>query len=144
MTATWSWEVLCQNNIPADLDIDLNGNSSFNNGKISSEASLLSNFILSNLISQIDYQLNGSLRANADVTTSRRQSRTYDSETTYTLDQVNFDRTTYEIQSGTVQLTTKGNFNNGGSFDRSATLVFNGNGSATLTLDNGTVYTINF
>lgn len=143
--ADWEWALVCTNQIPTGIELEYSLESDLAKAKITADNLLIGDFLLDNLLGQNNYTLNGDIAsASSMTTTGRGGSKSFTTSTDYVVQNIEFDRSTYEIQGGSLKLTTKGNGQNGGSFNRTATLVFNGNQSGTLTLDNGNVYTINW
>ena len=53
------------------------------------------------------------------------------------------DKSTYNANSGVLEIEMEGTVNNGTTFTRTATMTINTNNTASIILDNGTSYTIN-
>ncbi|MCI4670046.1 MAG: hypothetical protein MRZ79_18055 [Bacteroidia bacterium] len=142
---SWAYEILCINNIPTQIDYGLTSTNSYDGSNVDVSCNGIGDFLLENLISNLDYKLGGTYTSSASASTiGRRNSLSYTSTSVYTLQSLEFDRTTFEIQGGTATFKVNGTVNNGAPIDRGGTLEFNGDDTATLTLDNGAVYLISF
>lgn len=143
MTADWGWEVICAGIVPSQLDMEMGGTSSFTGNSVTSNLQVDANFVLSNVVSSDPYAIDGTIVLAGDVTTAtRRGTRSVTSEADYVCTNLELDRDSHEILSGTMTVTLSGSNTAGNSFNRTATLVFNGSNTATLTLDNGMVYNL--
>lgn len=76
--------------------------------------------------------VNGNYNRDGSQTSKVRNKNVFTSKVTMTLTSLVVDKATRVIQSGTANVTVTGNNTNGRSFSYTATIVFNGNQSATL------------
>jgi hypothetical protein len=141
--SVWTWAVNCTGNIPTSISFTLSGSSNYDGTNLDLEAILGGNATLSGFGSGGNYILDGLLTrvGNGSLVTERR-SKAFSSELYLDFDALNISKTTNEILSGTASLTLNGAVVDGVSYARTGSIVFNGGGSATLTLDNGAVFTL--
>ncbi len=145
LSSTWSWKITCAGLLPQTFEASASGNSSYNSAKVTSTSTLSVDCTVDNIVSNDDYLFDGSINFDQDASIiGRRANRALASQTNYDCNQLTIDRDTYEILSGTMSIDLAGSFNSGGTFSRGASLAFQGGGVATLTLDNGAVFTITF
>ena len=99
-------------------------------------------FIVSNLTAGYNnYLLNGSCSRTGSQTVKIDVEREFSSTINFVMEDISIDKTSYEILGGSAEVTITGT-SNSASFDMEGSIVFNGNKSATLTI-NGIVYEIN-
>ena len=141
--ASWDWIVNCQGLVPTDIDFNLMGKSAFDGSRLQMNASIPGQVNISNLITGTEYILNGMLSRNGNSTLSTaKEDKQFSSDITFTLIDIKIDKEDYSISSGVIEVTLGGAVTDGGAYDRTGTLTFNGDGTATLVLDNGNSYTI--
>ncbi len=98
-------------------------------------------FIISNLIAGYNnYLLNGSCSRTGSQTVKVDVEREFSSTINFVMEDISIDKTSYEILGGSAEVTITGT-SNSVSFDMQGSIVFNGNKSATLTI-NGIIYEI--
>lgn len=98
-------------------------------------------FIITNLtVGYNNYLLNGSCSRTGSQTVKVDIEREFSSTINFVMEDISINKTSYEILGGSAEVTITGTSNNA-SFDMQGSIVFNGNKSATLTI-NGIVYEI--
>jgi hypothetical protein len=119
------------------------GSSTFEGPRLAWTATHGGSFTVSNLlVSEANYIVNGSMTRNAAGTiTSRRRSENYTSTIVHSWTDINVNKDSRSIVSGTGTVNYSGSIA-GNTITRTGTIVYNGNGTATLTLDNGNVFNI--
>lgn len=143
-TANWNWVVNCDsNNAYNNVVFTESGNSSFDGPRIAWTATHGGTFTVSNLlVSEANYVVNGNMTRNANGTISaRRRSENYTCTVVHNWTNINVNKDSRSIVSGTGTVNYTGSMA-GNTITRTGTLVYNGNGTATLTMDNGNVFTI--
>ena len=136
-------QVICDNGIPSEFDFNFTGKSNYTALHMSSNDSSEAHFIVTGLQpSSTNYILNESYVRNGTQQSSVRLQRSISSTITLTSTNVTVDKTTQKIISGTATAQFAGAVTGGASVSRGATVTFLGGGKATLVLDNGGSYSI--
>ncbi|MBN2572707.1 MAG: hypothetical protein JXA68_11305 [Ignavibacteriales bacterium] len=144
LTSNWSFTLNCVSSVPSSITIVLSGNSSYNGINFDMTATQTGNGTLTNLLSGTNYIYNGTFGREGNSTTNYNgKTKTFSSTLNYTFTNVNIDKTTKKIVSGTATFVFTGQGSEGGSISRTGTITFNANYTATITLDNSEEYTIN-
>jgi hypothetical protein len=116
---------------------------SYSGPNMSSSNSGSSIFMVSGLGStSSDFVINGEYKRAGSFKSKIDTAKAGDSNIDIVIKSLTLKRPLRNIVSGTATISITGDVPNKGSFSYTGTLVFNGNGTATLTI-NGTVYTIN-
>jgi hypothetical protein len=137
------WVVNCTGfNIPTDIAYTSTANGEYSTFRMSSVDASSNELTITGLdIGGGNYFVNGT-----SVRTGTQESNIRDislsSTCDLTLEEVEISKSTYEIIAGEGTVTVTGENSGGNSFSFTGSIVFNGDGTATLTL-NGTEYTIN-
>ncbi len=101
------------------------------------------NWSLTGLDSSTDnIALNGSYVRNGSQVSKVRYMNSFTSTLTYSITNLQVNKTSYQIQSGTAAVSFVGTVSNGNQYTYNGSVTFNGDGTATLTI-NGNVYIIN-
>jgi hypothetical protein len=91
-----------------------------------------------------EYSCTGkSVRTGTGTTKVKRRDKTYTYVNNITYTAVKMRKSDYKIMSGSGTAHLVGMVTDGDAFDRTATFVFNGNGTYTITLDTGEDFTFN-
>ncbi|MEM0995531.1 MAG: hypothetical protein AAGN35_00565 [Bacteroidota bacterium] len=133
----WDWTVTCEQAVPQAFNLATNSLGSFSGTRLDYNGESAVSLVITNLVSG-DPTVNGSATNNFTVTTKVRTAITFDARIAFTFINVAFDRTTYEIKSGTAGVTFTGSTADGNSYSYAGTLTFLGGGSATLVLGGNT------
>ncbi len=143
-TANWNWVVNCDsNNAYNNVVFTESGTSSFDGPRIEWTATHGGSFTVTNLaVSEANFIVNGTMTRNAVGTiSSRRRSGNYTSTIVHNWTNINVNKDSRSIVSGTGTVNYSGTIA-GNSVNRTGNLLYNGNGTATLTMDNGNIFTI--
>lgn len=144
LNTVWTATVNCTGSIPTSIGYTLSGSSLYNGSNIDLEAILGGAATLTGLSGSGNYVLDGQLtRVGSGSLTTERRTKEFSSELYFDFDGLNISKTAYTILSGSATVTLNGAVVDGNDYNRTGNLVFNGDGTATLTLDNGAVFTIN-
>lgn len=136
------WLINCSGlNIPTSLTYSSAANGIYSTFRMSSDDSAESELTVTGLdIGGGNYFVNGS-----SVRTGTQESNIRDnslsSSCSMSLTDIEIEKSTYTIAGGEGEVTVTGENSGGGNFSFTGTLVFNGDGTATLTL-NGVPHTI--
>lgn len=139
----YNFIVSCDNNVPSGLSSTLNYSGSFSNSRISSTNSGSSAFDLSGLaLTATNYVINGEYKRSGTFNSKVDSTHHGDNKVDIVLKSLTVVKASHRIASGSATITVSGNVPNKGSFSYDGTLIFNGDGTAKLTL-NASVYSIN-
>lgn len=89
------------------------------------------------------YQLNGLFERTSEVTQKTQEQKTFNSESDVTLTELVINKETLKIESGAAAFSLHGESTGGGTFDYTSSIVFNGDETATITLNSAEVYQVN-
>ncbi len=141
--STYNFVVNCVSNMPDNLSSNLVYNNSFSNQNISSTNSGSSAFTVTGLQpTATSFVINGEYKRNGAFTSKIDTSNHGTNNVDIVINGLTITRSSRIIASGTATTSVTGYVPKKGNFSYTGTLVFNGDGTATLTL-NGTVYIIN-
>jgi len=130
-------------NQPDSLSSMLTYSGSFSGPRISSTNSGSSNFTVNGLLpAATDFVVNGEYKRAGSFASKIDTTNHGSSNIDIMIHALTVTKHVRTIASGSANISVTGSVPNKGSFSYTGTLVFNGNGTATLTL-NGTVYIIN-
>jgi hypothetical protein len=139
----YSYTLNCNNNVPDNLSSSLVYSGSFSGPHISSTNSGSAIFTVAglsptanNFVINGEYKRSGSFKSKIDT------AKAGNSNIDIVVTALTLRKPARTIASGTATISITGNVPKKGNFSYTGTLVFNGDGTATLTI-NGTVYTIN-
>lgn len=119
--------------------IEFSYNGNFDAPRLSSTHTGTGNFTLDNFTTST-CDLNGVFKRTSDVKTKGLNSKQSNSETTITFTDVIVNKSTGKIESGSATVGLTGTLSSKGNFSYAGTIVFEGNGSATLTFGNASFY----
>ncbi len=143
--ATFNWLVNCTSGTPSSITLDNVGSATYDGTNVDIANTFTSDFTMTDLgNTTTEYNVNGtSVRLGTGTTTIRKRSKEFSYTNTLTFTNVKVKKADYTIASGTGSAHCVGTVVDGNSFDRTASITFNGNDTYTVTLDNGTAYTFN-
>ena len=141
-TITWGYVLSCSNGLPSTINLNVTTQGTYSTNRVSSDDNSNTDFTITGLLPSAT-----SLTYNGDITRSGSQTITINSNTreitstiNLSVSELSVNKTSYEIESGTAVATLSAN-NGSETFSFSGDIIFNGNGSATFTI-NGNSYTI--
>jgi len=144
LACNWNWMVNCINGVPTNIVYTLSGNSSYTGARVNMVATLAGNATVTNLVTEGNYVLNGSFSRNGSSSiVTNNHTKNFSSSLNINLVNLGLAKSNRAITAGTGTVTLTGAISNGSAFSRTGSLVFHGDGTATLTMDNGKVFTIN-
>jgi hypothetical protein len=139
----YNYMVNCVNNVPDNLSSSLVYSGSFSGPNLSSSNSGSSVFTVGGLAPTAkDFVINGEYKRNGSFQSKVDTTNHGSSSIDIVINALTITRPGRNIASGNATVSITGDVPKKGNFSYTGTIVFNGNGTATLTL-NGTVYTIN-
>ncbi|MBT31932.1 MAG: hypothetical protein CMO01_19920 [Thalassobius sp.] len=139
----WDYALTCVGNgQPSAFDFSYTGSGSYDAPRLAASNSIEGAFEVTGLdyssdelVFSMDYTEEGSQESKV------QNQNSFSSKSTLSSSNITVDKDTYEILSGTVAVEISGDAS-GNTFSYKGTLTFNGNQSATLVLNSGTTYTI--
>jgi hypothetical protein len=137
-TFNMDWLLTCNNfNLPQSAVINIAGNGNFNTQRWAGTDVTSGNLTYTGLELQAPaYIVNGSYDLEGNLTGSFRQSNpSFNCITEINLSNLSIDKTDLEITGGTGAATIIANASNGATQTLNAQLVFNGNGTVTVTVN---------
>jgi hypothetical protein len=143
--STYNFMVDCNGSNQADsLTSNLNYSGSFSNPYLSSTNSGTSVFNETGLLpTDTAYVINGQYKRSGSFNSKVDTANHGSNNIGIVINALTLKKSSQTIESGNATISITGDVPKKGSFSFSGTLVFNSDGTATLTL-NGTVYTINY
>lgn len=140
---TWGYSLNCNLGIPSSASLSATSSGTYSTNRTDSDDNTSANLSITGIepgSSALNFSGNLS-RSGTQVITINSNTREITSTITLTLSDLVVNKSTYEIESGTG--TAQVSASNGSeTYTFSGSIVFNGGGTATLTL-NGNSYTIN-
>lgn len=139
---TRDYILTCVNGSPESLTYDLDFSGVYDTPRMSSNDSTTLDWQVSNLgATETSSTFSGSYLREGTQVSKVFNMNTFESTLTYTLSNLVVDKNTYQILSGSAQVSFLAESSNGNTYSFSGSLTFNGNNTATLIL-NGNTYTI--
>lgn len=140
-TFNWNRVINCVSNVVSDYTFSYTTAGSYNSPRITSSSNASGELVLSQLypadseyLVEIDYLRNGTHESKIG------NENSFSSTITSSCNNMLVDKSTLKITSGTMNISINGSTSGGVTFSYSGVVVFLGNGAATITLSNGSVY----
>jgi len=142
----WSWTLNCdaQNN-SVSFNIEANGSLEFDGPNLSKDMLRTHEFLITGIeptstewVYNANHTRDGFIQSNIGNQNSMNTLLTYGST------DIVVSKATQQIVSGTFEVDFSATLPNGNIVTRGATVVFNGNQTATITLDNGVSFDVNW
>lgn len=141
-TASANWTLQCnQFNVPQRIVMNLQSSGTYTTPRVSSNDNGTGSLTVSNLVTGPNFLINGSCTRNGSQTRLLRNGNGATSTVAITLTNVAVSKTTRKIQSGSAEVLITGQGSDGQTINSTGSIVFNGDGTATLSI-NGRTYTI--
>lgn len=139
----WQWVVSCTNNVPSSIAFQYNGHCDYDAPRMSSDDQVSCTATVSGLnAASENYVVNLNLQRDGSQQSKIQMKRSFESDLTVTISNVEVNKNTYQIASGSATASISGQSSTGESFSFQGSIVFLGNGTATLTMPSGAQYTI--
>ena len=140
----WSYLMSCTGPIPQSLSLTGSYTGNFATPRLQSNNSGSRTWVLTglDLLTTTPYVFNGSFSRTGSHTSLVRNRYTYTVNMNISVTNLTVSKTTYQITGGTGTVAVTGQVSNGNNYTFNGDIVFNGNNTATLTI-NGSTYTIN-
>ncbi|MBK6903437.1 MAG: hypothetical protein IPH04_11690 [Saprospirales bacterium] len=142
-TIAWGWELVCTGFIPNTLEFVRTTDGTYETNRLKSDDSAISSWDITNLVTGTQYIMNGSYTREGSQESKIGQQNEFSSTLVITATDILVDKVTQEIAGGTASFTLTGNGSGGSDVSYTGTIVFNGNQSATLTI-NGNSHPLNW
>jgi hypothetical protein len=143
LSAQYSYSLTCSGAIPSSLNYSVTSTGSRNGVRLQSQGATTGNLTISGFeISKSIYSVNGSMTRTHSVVQKSGAQRTFNGTIDATLANLQVDKSTKAIKGGTASLTASGTGSGGASYSYTANAVFNGDGTATVTIG-ANVYSVN-
>ena len=137
----WNWIYNCNENVPANFTYTFSGSSNYETPRMSSNDVDDYKFVVSNLdASQPNFVINQSSKREGSKISKIQNQNSFTSLVEANSTNINVNKATRKIISGEVSIQVNATTTSGKSAQRSGTLIFKGNNSATLSFLNGKVY----
>jgi len=139
----YSYQVSCSNlGLPQAMAANLSYSGVYETARASSDNAGDGELALTGLaLSENNYVANGTYSRQGSFTSKVRNQNAIQSDLTLTLADLTVDKGTYAIKGGTLSVALTGSVASKGNFSYTASVQFNGAGSATITI-NGETYEV--
>jgi hypothetical protein len=146
IVSNWSWTLNCdtQNN-SISFDLEGDGTLDFDGPNLSKDISRTHDFNITGIepsSSEWTYNANHSRNGIIQFNVGNQNSMT--TTLNYSSTDIVVSKVSQQIVSGTFQVNFQAILSNGNTITRGATVVFNGNQTATVNLDNGNTFTVSW
>lgn len=137
-TFTWNWEIKCPNGSPTQLEGLYTMHGIYDTPRMSSDDTASHSYILDNVnTTDTFFVFNGTYQRDGSQTSKIRQQHTFTSQLTINNTNVHIAKSDRHIISGTGTFTLQAQSTSGNSRSLSGNIVYNGDGTATVSLANG-------
>lgn len=143
-TFKWQWNVFCTGVVPNSMNANYSMKGMYSAPRMSSSDSAIANLAVTNLISGSQYTFNGTYTRDGSQVSKIRNRNSFNSKVTLGLNNVKVNKTTGRIDEGNASVSIAGTTTGGNSFAYNGIVTFLGNQSATISLNNGAVYNVNW
>ncbi len=146
VTSNWSWTLNCdaQNN-SISFDLDGNGTLDFDGPNLSKDINRTHDFnIIGIEPASTEWVYNANHNRNGVVQSNIGNQNSMTTTLNYGSTDIVVSKASQQIVSGTFNVNFQAVLSNGNTVTRGATVVFNGNQTATVTLDNGNTFDVSW
>jgi hypothetical protein len=142
-TFNWDWVINCTSGIPSDITFNYSSDGEYDTPRMSSNDNANATIVLTQLpMVNPEYLANINYTRNGTQDSKKGAMNSFSSVLTATGTDITINKETYEITGGTMSIEITGTVDGGDSFEYGGNIVFSGGGSATITLNNGSVYEV--
>jgi hypothetical protein len=139
----WNYVLTCDGLLPSQLTYNFTGTGSYAGPRMSSNDKSTGGFVMTGFgASTSQYLVSATYNRTGSTTSKILRQLTFTSDLTIKSSNIAVDKTTEEIVSGTATVTLTGTSSAGKTFSFAGTLTFLGNKKATLVLNSGVSYPI--
>jgi hypothetical protein len=141
LNLAWNWKLSCAN--PASFAASFKGSSTYTATRMSSSDSSNGSFTITGIEpSNTAYTFNSSYTRQGSQQSKIGNKNSFTSTITVNSSNIQVNKTTQQIVSGTATVSISGASSSGKSFSFNGTITFNGGKTATLVISGGGTYTI--
>lgn len=143
-TLQYGYNLSCTNvGVPSTLTYTVNSSGSRSGNRLTSQGTSVGALSAAGFeVSKSSYSVNGTFNRTHAVTQKNGAQKTFNSQLETTLSNLSVNKSTKVIQGGTASITASGTSSSGGSYTYTALVVFNGDGTADVTI-NSSAYQVN-
>jgi len=139
----YNYTLNCSNNVPDNLSSDVSYSGSYSGPRLSMTNSGSSSFVVGGLApTSTNFVINGQYKRSGSFKSKVDTAKNGSSDINITVKSLTLIRPSRKIASGSAAFTIAGNVPKKGDFAFTGDIVFNGDGTAKVTI-NGTVYIVN-
>ena len=140
---SWNYLLNCSGAVPSQLSFNFTGSSKYDGPRMSSDDKSTGGFVLAGLApTSSPYVLNTTYNRTGGQTSKIGRQYAFNSNLTIKSSDITVDKNSLKILSGTGTVAINGTSSSGKSFNFNGTLTFNGDNKATLILNSGASYII--
>ncbi len=140
---SWDYTLTCAGIVPSQLTFNFTGAHTYDGPRMSSDGNSSGNFILTNLQpASSTYGLSSTFTHTGTQTSKIARKYTFTSNLNITSSNILVNKTTLKIVSGTAAVKVTGSSSSGKSFNFAGTITFLGSNKASLVLNSGDSYAI--
>lgn len=137
------YQLTCSGYLPSSFTFGHTMEGVYETPRMSSDDDATSSWTLTGLEPSVaNTSFNGSYVRNGSQQSKVRNQRSFTSTITITASNITVNKSTYKITGGTASVSFSGTASGGNTYTYTGSITFNGDGTATLTI-NGNTYTIN-
>lgn len=141
-TGSTHYQLTCSDSLPSSFTFGQTMDGVYETPRMSSDDDVTGNWTLSGLEPSVaNTSFSGSYVRNGSQVSKVRNQRSFTSTITITANNVTVNKSTYKITGGTASVSMNGTSSAGNTYTYEGSITFNGNDTATLTI-NGNTYTI--
>lgn len=139
---SYSYILTCGNDVPQSFAATVAYNGQFDAPRLASQHSGTSELTVTALNDEAtSYIINGDYNRSGSFQSKIRNKNSSTSTVDFSINDLTVDKTSQKILSGSASVTITGSVTGKGAFTYTATIVFEGDGTANVTI-NGTVYIV--
>lgn len=139
---SWTWTLNCTGPVPNTLDFEGTYNGNYDGPRMQSTNSGGGDFNITGIQPGPDvYTFNGNYTRNGSVSSKVRNKNTFTTQITVVASNITVSKATYKITGGNATATVQCSSSAGKVYNYDAAIVFNGDGTAAVTI-NGQTTTI--
>jgi hypothetical protein len=143
-TFNWGYQVNCNGIVPTDVSFDYNSTGTYTSVRMNSDDNANGTIVLTQIgASDTSYLANINYTRNGSQTSKIGNQNSFSSVLKFAGNNISINKTTYEVESGSLTFTITGNAADGTAYTFGGTITFLGNRDAQVQFNNGSSYSIN-
>ncbi|MCC4230532.1 MULTISPECIES: hypothetical protein [Zunongwangia] len=140
----WAWQLNCSDNILSDCALALKGTTEYESQRMNSDGDMTATVRISNLEqSEPNYSLTMDYTLISEQVSKVRMQKSFNTTIKVNGD-VSLKKENQKLTGGQVEASFTGLSSTGNTYEYSGVVVFNGDNTATLTMQSGNTYTISW